>query len=120
MPRTNAAGKTIKSVLQWLLNTDLTDTEMATALGLDSINTFKRHREADSYPNYEQLDALGRYFNVSPRMLQIAFAWRALDELVLLTDHELDQYIEQGGQVPQAIRKQRSKFRVREDAPPLH
>ena len=71
-------GKPIRRVLEWLLNRDLTDADMAAALDVHPSN-YSRHKDDDDYPSFEELTTLGAYFHVSPKMLQIAFG--LLDKL---------------------------------------
>ena len=97
MARTNMDGKSIKLVLRWLLNREeLQDAEIATAAGLTA-STYSRRKDSDDFPSFEDLDKIGKHFNISSRMLQIAFGLRDISELVILEDDEMRQYIEQGG-----------------------
>ena len=96
MARTNMDGKPIRRVLEWLLNRDLTDADMAAALDVHPSN-YSRHKDDDDYPSFEELTTLGGYFHVSPRMLQIAFGLLDTDALILLDEDEMKQYLEQGG-----------------------
>ncbi len=96
MPRTNLDGKPIRRVLEWLLNRDLTDAELATALEMPTTN-FHRRKDAEDFPTFHELDRFGAIFNLSARVLQISFGMRGLDELVLLDDEELHQFLELGG-----------------------
>jgi hypothetical protein len=96
MPRTNMDGKPIRRVLEWLLNRDLTNADMAAALDVHPSH-YSRHKDDDDYPSFEELTTLGAYFNVSPRMLQIAFGLLDTDALNLLDEDEMKQYLEQGG-----------------------
>ena len=96
MAQTNMDGKPIRRVLEWLLNRDLTDADMAAALDVHPSN-YSRHKDDDGYPSFEELTTLGAYFHVSPRMLQIAFGLLDTDALVLLDEDEMNQYLEQGG-----------------------
>jgi hypothetical protein len=128
MSRTNLDGKSIKLVLQWLLNRDITDADLAAGLDIPPSN-YSRHKDDDSYPSYEELQKLGGAFGISGRMLQIAFGLRGLDELMLLDDTEFRQWIEQGGgnhpspastrtEVPAAQhRAHRLRYKVRKDLP---
>lgn len=129
MARTNQDGKSIKLVLEWLCHRHLPDTELAAALGIPPTNYYRR-RDADDYPNYEELDKFGNYFDVSARALQIAFGWRHEDEVAWLDEEELRQYIEQGGKYPLSPRLRAAtttttrrateprRRRIRIDAPP--
>jgi transcriptional regulator with XRE-family HTH domain len=89
-------GKPIRRVLEWLLDRDLTDADMAAALDVHPSH-YSRHKGDDDYPSFEELNTLGGYFHVSPRMLQIAFGLLDTDVLILLTEDEMKQYLEQGG-----------------------
>jgi hypothetical protein len=77
VPRLNRTGKGISRVLEWLLNRDVPDGEIGSALNLAKA-TYSRRKDAHDYPNYAELTALGKYFGISPRVLQIAFGWRVL------------------------------------------
>ena len=96
MPRLNQAGKDIRRVLEWLLNRDVPDTEIGSILGLSKA-TYSRRKDADDFPDFADLAVLGEALGVSPRVLQIAFGWRGMDELVLLTNKEGRQYLDQVG-----------------------
>jgi transcriptional regulator with XRE-family HTH domain len=96
MPRLNQAGKDIRRVLEWLLNRDVPDSEIGSILGLSKA-TYSRRKDADDFPNYAELTALGEALDISPRVLQIAFGWRGADELILLTVDEAHQYMDQVG-----------------------
>jgi hypothetical protein len=54
MARTNMDGKPIRRVLEWLLNRDLTDADMAAALDVHPSN-YSRHKDDDGYPSFEEL-----------------------------------------------------------------
>jgi len=94
--RLNRAGKGIARVLEWLLNRGVPDGEIGSALNLPKA-TYSRRKDADDFPNYHELTALGEHFGISPRVLQIAFDWRAEDELILLEVEEMRQYVDQAG-----------------------
>jgi hypothetical protein len=96
MPRLNRSGKDLGRVLEWLLNRDVPDSEIGAALKLAKA-TYSRRKDADDFPNYAELIALGESFGISPRVLQIAFGWRGEDELILLNMDEMRQYMEQAG-----------------------
>ena len=85
-------------MLRWLTNRDIQDADMAAALGMPPA-TYSRRKNDDNFPTFEQLTALGAHFGCSARVLQIAFGWRGEDELVLLDEDEIRQYIQQGGDV---------------------
>ncbi|BBX55067.1 hypothetical protein TM48_05258 [Mycobacterium shottsii] len=96
VPRLNPAGKDLGRVLEWLLNRDVPDSEIGSALNLPKA-TYSRRKDADDFPSYAELIAVGEYFDVSSRVLQIAFGWRGQDELILLDIEEMRQYMEQAG-----------------------
>jgi hypothetical protein len=118
-------GKPIRRVLEWLLDRDLTDADMAAALDVHPSH-YSRHKGDDDYPSFEELNTLGGYFHVSPRVLQIAFGLLDTDALILLTEDEMKQYLEQGGanhlEPTGAGRKEsrrNSRLSPRADRPPL-
>jgi hypothetical protein len=96
VPRLNRAGKAIGRVLEWLLNRDVPDGEIGSALNLPKA-TYSRRKDADDFPNYAELTTLGERFGISARVLQIAFGWRGEDELILLNVAEVRHYVEQAG-----------------------
>lgn len=96
MPRTNKAGRDLRRVLEWLLNRDVPDGEIGTALNLAKA-TYSRRKEADDFPNFAELIAVGEAFGLSAKVLQIAFGWRGEDELVLLNTDEIRQFMDQAG-----------------------
>lgn len=96
MPRLNQAGKDVRRVLEWLLNRDVPDAEIGSILGLSKA-TYSRRKDAEDFPDFAELTALGDGLGISPRVLQIAFGWRGVDELVLLTVEEARQYLDQVG-----------------------
>src|ERR1700752_4632194 len=125
MARTNMEGKPIRRVLGWLLNRDLTDADMAAALDVHPSN-YSPHKDDDDYPSFEELTTLGAYFNVSPKMLQIAFGLLDTDALILLDADEMKQYLEQGGgncMEPTGARgkegRKNPRLSSRADRPPL-
>lgn len=96
MPRKNQDGKEIKLVLEWLCRRHFSDSELATALDIPPTN-YGRRKDADDFPSYEELARFASYFGLSKRVLQIAFGLRDTEEIVLLSEDELRQYVEQGG-----------------------
>jgi hypothetical protein len=122
MARTNMDGKPIRRVLEWLLNRELTDADMAAALDVHPSN-YSRHKDDDGYPSFEELTTLGAYFNVSPTMLQITFGLLDIDALILLDAAEMMQYLEQGGgnhmEPGGEEGRENPRFSPRTDRPPL-
>lgn len=96
MPRTSRDGKPIRRVLGWLLNRDLTDGDLATALGVDK-TYFSRHKDDDEFPSFEDIAKLADAFGLCERALQISFGYRDIDELILLNREGMRQYMEAGG-----------------------
>jgi hypothetical protein len=96
MPRLNRAGKDVGRVLEWLLNRDVSDGEIGSALNLAKA-TYSRRKDAEDFPSFSELTTLGEHFGISERVLQIAFGWRGEDELILLNVDEMCQYMEQAG-----------------------
>jgi len=93
----NIDGRTPKMVLQWLLRReDLKDAEIAEALGVPP-STYSLRKDRANFPTFEELARIGRHFGVSARVLQISFGHRDLDDLLLLTDDEVVQYLDIGG-----------------------
>ncbi len=96
MCRNNLDGKPIRRVLSWLTNQDLTDAELAAALDMPT-TTFSRRKDEDDFPSYEELSTFADQFKLDSRALQIAFGHRDLDDLILLDEKGMWQYLEQGG-----------------------
>ncbi|KAA1250846.1 hypothetical protein F0Q45_07495, partial [Mycobacterium simiae] len=66
MPRRSRAGRDLGRVLEWLLNRDVPDSEIGSALKLPKA-TYSRRKDADDFPNFAELISVGEYFGVSPR-----------------------------------------------------
>lgn len=96
MPRTSRDGKPIRRVLGWLLNRDLTDGDLAGALGVDK-TYFSRHKDDDDFPSFEDIHKLCETFGLCERAIQISFGYRSIDELILLDREGMRQYLEAGG-----------------------
>ncbi len=114
MPRLTRAGKDLGRVLEWLLNRDVPDGEIASALKLAKA-TYSRRKDAEDFPSYAELIALGEHFGLSARVLQIAFGWRGEDELILLEMDEMRQYMEQAGFALFANERVRNYMVARQD-----
>jgi excisionase family DNA binding protein len=96
-----SGGKPIRRVLEWLVNRDLTDAEMAKALGIPPAN-YSRRKDQDDFPNFEELTRFGEHFGVNPLVLQISFGFLPRDGVVLLDEAGMAQYVQLGvGDVPQ-------------------
>ena len=94
--RTNRDGKPIKLVLGWLAGREVSDGELAKALGVDK-TYYSRHKDDDDYPSFEDLEKFGAHFGFDPRVLQINFGYRDVDELILLDYQGMHEYMELGG-----------------------
>lgn len=124
-------GQTIRGILQRMLSREVVkDAEIAESLGWLG-SRYSRRKEEEGFPSFENLEAIGQHFNLSPRVLQIAFGYRDEVEVQLLDDEEMDQYVRMGygnhpiltasrkevkGQVKGEVRRPSSP---RHDAPPL-
>lgn len=134
MPRTNQDGKGLKLVLEWLCRRHIPDAELAATLGL-SLTSYGRRRDADDFPTYEELERFAATFGLCKRALQISFGLRDRDELGLLDEDGMHQYIEQGGgeapffsargmatavepKCEQRVSPRKARRRRRVDAPP--
>jgi hypothetical protein len=80
MPRPNRARKTLKRILEWQLNSDITDAQLGAALGMPPA-TFSRRKDAEGFPTFEELERIGRALHVNPRWLQVEFGYLGKDEL---------------------------------------
>lgn len=96
MARTNMDGKGIRRVLEWLLDRDLKDADLASALGI-SDSSYSRNKDADTFPSFEELETLGNFFGISPPVLHVAFGLIDPRGILLFSDDEMRQYQEQGG-----------------------
>jgi hypothetical protein len=96
MPRTNQHGKPIRRVLGWLLNIDLSDAQMAAALGMPGA-TYSRRKVEDDFPTFEELTSFGEHFGINPLVLQISFGFISREAIYMLDDAGMDQYLQQGG-----------------------
>lgn len=130
MTRRDKYDRDIWAVLHALLGRPVQDRELAKALG-KATSTFSRHKENGGFPTYEELDAIGAYFECSPRVLQIAFQLIGEDSAMLLDGDEMTQYIQIGGGVAPLVMASRRgvttvakpaklvELRPRPDSPPL-
>lgn len=130
MARTNKDGKDVRLVCSWLTKRQLTDADMAEALGV-SPSTYSRRKDDAEYPLFEDLENIANHFGLSARALQVAFGHVDLNE-VILDDDAMNQYVEQGGGVRpdfptrgavvtkiRTRRPVRRKMTVNPSAPPL-
>jgi hypothetical protein len=80
MPRLSRQGKSLKRVLEWSLDRDITDVEIAAALD-KAAATYSRRKDADDFPTFEELNAIAEQFGMNNRWLQIEFGYLEEDEL---------------------------------------
>jgi transcriptional regulator with XRE-family HTH domain len=80
MPRLNTQGKTLKRVLEWQIDRNITDAELASALKMPPA-TYSRRKDADDFPTFEELNRIGDALHVNPRWLQVEFGYLSKDEL---------------------------------------
>lgn len=90
-------GRPIKLVLSWLINRELTDTEMAEALGVKK-SYYSRHKDDENFPDFHDIEKLASHFGVDPIPLQISFGYRDAEEVILLDHEGLRQYLEIGSE----------------------
>lgn len=93
---TNRGGRSLKLVLSWLLNRELTDTEIARALNVQK-SYYSRHKDDADFPSFRELETLAFAFNLNPVALQVSFGHRDTEELILLDREGLRQYMEISG-----------------------
>jgi len=96
MSRTGLDGREIRLCIEWLVNRSLNDSQMAGALGMPP-TTFSSYKDRAEYPSFSDIRKLATEFGVSARVLQIWFGDRDLDEVQLLNDDELRQFLMLGG-----------------------
>jgi len=96
MSRTGLDGKEIRPCLEWLANRTLNDQEIAGILGMPP-TTFSGHKDKPEFPSFAEIKKLATALNLSARVLQIWFGDRDLDEVQLLNDDELRQFLMLGG-----------------------
>lgn len=80
MTRTNREGRDLRRVLEYALNRDISDVEMAGALGMPTSTFGKRKRKSD-FPTFEELTQLAVYFGLDALALQVDFGFIPEDAL---------------------------------------
>lgn len=90
-------GRPIKLILSWLVNRELTDSEMADALGVQK-SYYSRHKDDDDFPNFHDIEKLAAHFEVDPIPLQISFGHRDVEEVILLGHEGMRQYMKIGSE----------------------
>ena len=111
MTRRSKAKRGIKRILEWLLDRDVVDLEIATALGKPAA-TYSRRKDAADFPTFEELEKIGTHFGIHPRWLQVQFGYLDEDEFKVRPTPFMVN--DRAKRLP-AI----SELPVREDAPPL-
>lgn len=118
MSRVSRKGRGLKRVLEWNLDRDIIDAEIASALRKPAA-TYSRRKSAPDFPTFEELNLIGEHFGINPRWLQVEFGFL-----------EVAEVDEQGRlktePAPLLTRKQKARraeklsdLTVRDDAPPL-
>jgi phage repressor protein C with HTH and peptisase S24 domain len=80
MARHGRGGRGLKRVLEWLLDRDVIDAEIAAALNRPPA-TYSRRKEAADFPTFEELDLIGPAFGINARWLQVEFGYLEIEEL---------------------------------------
>ncbi len=80
MPRLTRDGRPLKRLLEWALNRDVMDGEIATAIE-KPLSTFSRYKHTKSFPSFEELEMIGEHFGINPRWLQVEFEFLGVDEV---------------------------------------
>jgi transcriptional regulator with XRE-family HTH domain len=78
MPRRDENGRSLESVLTYLLD-GVSAQDIAAALGVSHATYYRRKRE-DSYPDAEELRAIARHFDLNPVDLMVRFGLVTADE----------------------------------------
>lgn len=117
MARRNKEGRPLKRVLEWKLNRDVRDVEIAAVLGKPPA-TFSRRKEAEDFPSFEELEKIGENFGINPRWLQVEFGY--LDVAEVDKDGRLRAApVAETATKEKPKRQPRSKVGVRADTPPM-
>lgn len=80
MAKIGRSGRRLKRVLEWLLDRDVIDAEIAAALKKPPA-TYSRRKDAADFPTFEELDLIGPEFGINPRWLQVEFGYLNVEEL---------------------------------------
>jgi transcriptional regulator with XRE-family HTH domain len=78
MPRTDENGRSLESVLTYILD-GVNAQDIAAALGVSHATYYRRKRE-DSYPDAEELRVIARHFGLNPVDLMVRFGLVTADE----------------------------------------
>src|ERR1700760_874779 len=78
MPRTDENGRSLESLLTYLLD-GVSASDIGAALGVSHATYYRRKRE-DSYPNAEELRIIADHFDLNPVDLMVRFGLVTVDE----------------------------------------
>jgi transcriptional regulator with XRE-family HTH domain len=78
MPRTDENGRSLESLLTYLLD-GVSASDISAALGVSHATYYRRKRE-DSYPNAEELRLIAEHFNLNPVKLMVRFGLVSLED----------------------------------------
>jgi hypothetical protein len=78
MPRTDENGRSLESVLTYMLN-GVNAQDITAALGVSHATYYRRKRE-DSYPDAEELRVIARHFDLNPVDLMVRFGLVTAEE----------------------------------------
>lgn len=115
MPRKTRDGKELKRVLQWHLNRDVTDAEIAVAISKPPA-TYSRYKDTSDFPSFEELRVIGEAFGVTPRWLHVQFGDIDPEELREMPAPLMARRKGGNGVIPKSGPK---LPKIRPDAPPL-
>ena len=110
MPRTDENGRSLESLLTYLLD-GVNASDIGAALGVSHATYYRRKRE-DSYPNAEELRIIADHFDLNPVDLMVRFGLVSTDDAAWVS----------GSPLTTAKGKTRRKFitpRVDVDGPSL-
>jgi hypothetical protein len=78
MPRTDENGRSLESLLTYLLD-GVNASDISAALGVSHATYYRRKRE-DSYPNAEELRIIADHFHLNPVDLMVRFGLVSADD----------------------------------------
>ena len=78
MPRTDENGRSLESLLTYLLD-GVNASDIGAALGVSHATYYRRKRE-DSYPNAEELRIIAEHFDLNPVDLMVRFGLVSADD----------------------------------------
>ncbi|OBI34837.1 helix-turn-helix domain-containing protein [Mycobacterium colombiense] len=78
MPRTDDNGKSLESLLTYLLD-GVSASDISAALGVSHATYYRRKRE-DSYPDAEELRIIAEHFDLNPVDLMVRFGLVSTDD----------------------------------------